>query len=85
MTTEAQAQYDSVRQSLDSVPPEHRRAAQLEKSDRLFHLACRIQDELENIGIYYGDGDLLTAKKRIHDACERARATAYKTRYGRRS
>lgn len=74
--------FDSVRSSLDSIEPADRRAAQLEKSDRLFTLACHIQDELENIGIYHGDGKLLDAKKRIHEACEKARAACGKVRYG---
>lgn len=74
--------FDSHRQSLDSIAPEDRRAAQLEKSDRLFRLACEIQDALEAVGIYHGDGRLLEAKKRIHEACEKARAVCRKVRYG---
>lgn len=74
--------YNSHQESLESIAPEYRRAAQLEKSDRLFHLACKVQDELENIGIYHGDGKLLDAKVRIHEACEKARAASYKVRYG---
>ena len=74
--------YDSRRQSLDSIAPEHRRAAELEKSDRLFRLACETQDALEAVGIYHGDGKLLEAKQRIHEACEKARAACGKVRYG---
>ena len=74
--------YDSVRQELGSIAPEHRRAAQLEKSDRLFRLACETQDALEAVGIYHGDGKLLDAKMKIHEACEKARNVCAKVRYG---
>lgn len=76
------ASYNSVRQSLDSIAPEHRRAAQLEKSDRLFELACRTQDALNEVGIYMGDGKLLDAKRCIDEACDKARAICGQVRYG---
>lgn len=74
--------YDSHREALASIAPEHRRAAEIEKSDRLFRLACETQDALEEVGIYYGDGKLLDAKVKIHEACEKARAVCGKVRYG---
>lgn len=83
MTSDVVKGYNSRRESLDSIAPEFRRAAELEKSDRLFRLACETQDALDAIGIFYGDTEaLLEAKIKIRDACDEARAACGKVRYG---
>lgn len=76
----AEERTDPRRYALDSIPPEHREAARVAKADALHRLACEVQDSLNMVGIFYGDGPLLEAKKRIDDACTKARNVADKVR-----
>jgi hypothetical protein len=61
------------RDSIESMPAKDREAALIAKSDALFELACKVQDDLGFLGIFYGDEPLLQAKKKIDDACNAAR------------
>jgi hypothetical protein len=69
------------RDSIESMPATQREAALLAKSDALFDLACRIQDDLGALGIFYGDEPLLQAKKRIDDACNAARKVCGRVKF----
>lgn len=76
---------DPRRFSIESMPAEDRAPALQAKASTLHDLACRIQDMLNESGIFYGDGALLDAKKRIDAACDKARATAEKLRYDQKA
>lgn len=69
------------RDSLESMPAKDREAALLAKSDALFHLACRVQDDLGALGIFYGDEPLLQAKKKIDAACDAARVVCGRVKF----
>lgn len=69
------------RDSIESMPAKDREAALLAKSDALFAFACRVQDDLGALGIFYGDEPLLQAKKKIDDACNAARKVCGRVRY----
>lgn len=74
---------DPRRFSLDSMPQEERAAAILAKATALHDMACRFQDELNHVGVFLGDEPPLQAKKRIDDACTKARRVCDRIRHAR--
>lgn len=82
--SETEARTDPRRYALDNMPPEHRETAKVAKAEALHRAACEIQDLLDILGIFYGDGPLFEAKKRVDDACTKARNVADRIRHPRR-
>lgn len=72
---------DPRRYSVDSMPAGDRDEALRLKADALHDLACRIQDQLNEVGIFHGDPRLLPAKQAIDDACTRAREVSDRIRH----
>lgn len=71
--------------SCDSMPASERAAARTAKANALHDLACRIQDQLNVVGIFHGDDPkLLRAKMAIDEACTKARNVSDKIRHERR-
>ena len=76
---------DPRRYACDSMPEGQRAAARIAKADALHDMACRIQDQLPNVGIFHGDDEkLLRAKMAIDEACTKARNVADRIRHGGR-
>lgn len=67
--------------SIESLPHDARDAALLAKANALHDLACKFQDQLNEVGVYLGDEPLLQAKRRIDDACTAARRVADRLRH----